>query len=184
MAPSSKSLARGFRAPNGMGIGPNGEITVGDNEGTWTPICPINWIKPGGFYGVPDFAGKPKAEFPTVRDNPLCWLPHDEVDNSNGGQVWITSKKFGPLSGQLLHASYGQCKLYDVLKEEVGGQMQGGVTPIPLKFDTRHLPNAVQREGRTPSISSACAAGRRRRPRMPASTAFATPARKRTCPSI
>jgi hypothetical protein len=128
-------VARGFRAPNGMCVGPNGEITTGDNEGTWTPTCPINWIKPGGFYGVPDFAGKPKAEFPTMRDNPLCWLPRD-VDNSNGGQVWITGKNFGPLSGQLLHTSYGTCKLYNVLKEEAGGQMQGGVVPILPAFDS------------------------------------------------
>ncbi len=128
-------VARGFRAPNGMGVGPNGEITCGDNEGTWTPTCPINWIKQGGFYGVPDFAGKPKAEFPKVRDNPLCWLPRD-IDNSNGGQAWITGKSFGPLSGSLLHASYGTCRLYNVLKEEVGGQMQGGVVPIVPAFDS------------------------------------------------
>lgn len=129
-------VARGFRAPNGMGVGPNGEITTGDNEGTWTPTCPINWIKPGGFYGVPDFSGKPKAEYPKVRENPLCWLPHNEVDNSNGAQVWITGKNFGPLSGQMLHSSYGKCRLYVVLKEEVGGQMQGGVTPILPAFDS------------------------------------------------
>ncbi len=127
-------VARGFRAPNGMGVGPNGEITTGDNEGTWTPTCPINWIKPGGFYGVPDFV--PGKEKPTIRDNPLCWLPHNEVDNSNGGQVWITSKNFGPLSGQMLHASYGKCRLYSVLKEEAAGQMQGGVTQIVPQFDS------------------------------------------------
>jgi hypothetical protein len=125
-------VARGFRAPNGMGVGPNGELTVGDNEGTWTPMCPINWIKPGGFYGVPDFAQT--AVKPTMRDNPLCWMPKD-VDNSNGCQVWITSDKFGPLSRQMLHTSYGTCTLFNVLKEEVGGQMQGGVVPV-LKFDT------------------------------------------------
>lgn len=128
-------VARGFRAPNGMGVGPHGEITTGDNEGTWTPTCPINWIKPGGFYGVPDFAGKLKADFPKVRENPLCWLPRD-IDNSNGGQVWITSKTFGPLSGQMLHSSYGTCRLYHVLKEEVAGQMQGGVVPILPNFDS------------------------------------------------
>jgi glucose/arabinose dehydrogenase len=125
-------VARGFRAPNGMGVGPHGELTTGDNEGTWTPMCPINWIKPGGFYGVPDFSDrKPR---PTVRDNPLCWMPK-EVDNSSGGQVWITGNKFGPLSGQLLHTSYGTSTLFNVLKEEVGGQMQGGVVPV-LKFDS------------------------------------------------
>lgn len=126
-------IARGFRAPNGMGVGPNGEITTGDNEGTWTPTCPINWIKPGGFYGVPDFANQ--NPMPTMRDNPLCWLPRD-IDNSNGGQAWITGTKFGPLSGQLLHSSYGQSRLYLVMKEEVAGQMQGGVAPIPINFDS------------------------------------------------
>lgn len=126
-------VARGFRAPNGMGLGPKGEITCGDNQGTWTPACPINWIKPGGFYGVPEFAAK--AEKPTVRDNPLCWLPHGDVDNSNGGQVWIAGDKFGPLSGQLLHTSYGKSTMYLVMKEEVDGQMQGGVVPL-LKFDS------------------------------------------------
>jgi glucose/arabinose dehydrogenase len=125
-------VARGFRAPNGMGVGPNGELTTGDNEGTWMPMCPINWIKQDGFYGVPDFANRPVK--PTVRDNPLCWMPK-EVDNSGGCQVWITGDKFGPLSGQLLHTSYGTCTLFNVLKEEVGGQKQGGVVPV-LKFDT------------------------------------------------
>jgi glucose/arabinose dehydrogenase len=128
-------VARGFRAPNGMGLGPNGEITTGDNQGTWTPVCPLNWIKPNGFYGVPEFTNKPEKERPTVRDNPLCWLPYPNIDNSNGGQVWITSDKFGPLSHQLLHESYGQSALYLVLKEEVGGQMQGGVVPL-LRFDS------------------------------------------------
>ncbi len=124
-------IARGFRAPNGMGLGPNGEITAGDNEGTWTPAVPINWIKLGGFYGVVDFI---KGEKPKVRDNPLCWLPRD-IDNSNGGQVWINSDTFGPLSRQMLHTSYGQSSMYLVMKEEAGGQMQGGVVPL-LKFDS------------------------------------------------
>jgi glucose/arabinose dehydrogenase len=133
-------VARGFRAPTGMGVGPHGELTTGDNEGTWTPMCPINWIKQGGFYGVPDFSQR--APRPTMRDNPLCWMPKKfkgddgDVDNSSGCQVWITGNKFGPLSGQLLHTSYGTCTLFAVLKEEVGGQMQGGVVPVPLKFDT------------------------------------------------
>ena len=128
-------IARGFRAPNGMSIGPNDEITTGDNEGTWTPTSPINWIKQGGFLRC---AGvfRNAAPRPTVRDNPLCWLPHQDpsVDNSCGCQVWITGNKFGPLSGQLLHTSYGTCKLFNVLKEQVGGQMQGGAVEV-LKFD-------------------------------------------------
>jgi hypothetical protein len=126
-------VARGFRAPNGIGLSPRGELTSGDNEGTWTPAVPLNWIKPGGFYGVPDFANQKLP--PQVRENPLCWLPKD-IDNSNGGQVWITGDQFGPLSGQLLHTSYGTCTLFSVLKEATPGGMQGGVVPLPVKFDS------------------------------------------------
>jgi hypothetical protein len=126
-------VATGFRAPNGMGVGPNGEITSGDNEGTWTPVCRLNWIKPGGFYGVVDLAHRDPP--PTSTDNPLCWFPKS-WDNSSGGQAWVTSDKWGPFAGDLLHLSYGTCKLYKVLKEEVDGQVQGGVVAFPLNFDS------------------------------------------------
>ncbi len=126
-------VATGFRAPNGMGVGPNGELTTGENEGTWTPRCRINWVKEGGFYGVVDLAQK--TPLPTDYDRPLCWLPKD-VDNSGGGQVWVTSDKWGPLKGELLHTAYGTCSLYLVLKEQVNGLMQGGVVKLPLNFES------------------------------------------------
>ena len=124
-------VATGFRAPNGMGIGPNGELTTGDNEGTWMPTCPLNWVEPGGFYGVEDLAHrKPIPAF----KQPLCWMSKKDIDNSGGGQVWVTSDKWGPFSGELLHLSYGKSALYLVMKERIYGQMQGGVVKFPLKF--------------------------------------------------
>ncbi len=126
-------IATGFRAPNGIGVGPKGELTTGENEGTWTPRCRINWVKEGGFYGVVDLAHR--TPLPTDYDRPLCWLPK-EVDNSGGGQVWVTSDKWGPLKGELLHTAYGTCSLYLVLKEEVNGLMQGGVVKLPLSFES------------------------------------------------
>ncbi|MEO5803279.1 MAG: DUF6797 domain-containing protein [Verrucomicrobiota bacterium] len=124
-------FATGFRAPNGMGVGPNNEITTGDNEGTWVPACPLNWIEQGGFYGVETLAHRnPIPQF----KSPLCWMSHNDVDNSGGGQVWVTSNKWGPLEGELLHMSYGKSALYHVLKEQVGDQRQGGMVKIPLKF--------------------------------------------------
>ena len=123
-------VATGFRAPNGMGVGPDGQLTSGDNEGTWVPRCPINWIKHGGFYGVENLAHK--DPLPT-HHKPLCWLDKG-WDNSGGGQVWVTSKSWGPFNGELLHTSYGRSSLYLVLKEEVAGQMQGGVVKFPLRF--------------------------------------------------
>ena len=50
VSPDGKKLdviATGFRAPNGIGVGPHGELTSGDNEGTWTPMCKINWVQAG-----------------------------------------------------------------------------------------------------------------------------------------
>ena len=127
-------IATGFRAPNGIGVGPHGELTSGDNEGTWTPACKINWIKPGGFYGVVDLAHRTPA--PTDYDRPLCWLPK-RVDNSGGGQVWVPDDdRWGPWRGQLLHTSYGQSALFSVMREEVGGTMQGGVAKFPLTFQS------------------------------------------------
>ena len=123
-------VATGFRAPNGMGVGPDGQLTSGDNEGSWVPRCPINWIRDGGFYGVETLAHKKPVP---KHDKPLCWLDKG-WDNSGGGQVWVTSDKWGPFQGELLHTSYGRSSIYLVLKEEVNGQMQGGVVKLPLRF--------------------------------------------------
>lgn len=140
VSPDGKKLevfATGFRAPNGIAVSPSGQVTTGDNEGTWTPVCRLNWVKQGGFYGVPPLSHRTPE--PSDYDRPLCWLPKD-VDNSSGGQVWVTSEKFGPWSGRLLHLSYGTCSLYGVLPQSViydgHPQMQGGVARFNVNFDS------------------------------------------------
>ena len=130
---SKETIATGLRAPNGIAVNPwDGQITTGDNEGTWVPTCPVNWVKKGGFYGVEDLAHG--ADVKTFQE-PLTWMSHDEYDNSSGGQVWVESDKWGPFSKRLLHMSYGVCALYVVMAEQAAnGQMQGGVVRIPVKF--------------------------------------------------
>ena len=147
-----EKYATGFRAPNGIGVGPDGQVTSGDNEGTYIPRSPINWIKKGGFGGVVDtFADyKNMKSTPTVKQlagnrpkhleesempKPLAWLPK-HVDNSGGGQAWVTSDKWGPINGELLHLSYGQSALYLVLKEMKGDQIQGGVVKFPIQLSS------------------------------------------------
>lgn len=125
-------FATGFRAPNGMCVGPNGVITSGDNEGTWMPVCRLNYIKSGSFMGVMDLAHRTTP--PTIYDPPICFLPH-KVDNSSGGQVWA-DKRWGPLAGNLLHLSYGQCALFVVAWGLEGDVPQGGITKLPLAFNT------------------------------------------------
>ena len=57
VSPDGKDMsiyASGFRAPNGIGVGPNGEVTTGDNEGSFVPTAPLHWVKSGSFNGVVD----------------------------------------------------------------------------------------------------------------------------------
>ncbi len=58
------------------------------------------------------------------------------MDNSCGGHTWVTSDKWGPFKGELLHLSYGKSSLFSVLQEKVGDVRQGGVVKFPLKFDS------------------------------------------------
>jgi hypothetical protein len=127
-------IARGVRAPNGIGVSAAGQVTTSDNEGTWVPATPINWIaKPGQFLGVINRITP--QELSDSWTPPLAWLSHSDYDNSGGGQVWVTGGKWGPFRGELLHESYGKSSLFLVLKERAAnGLMQGGVVRFPLKF--------------------------------------------------
>ncbi len=126
-------VATGHRAPNGMSVGPNGELTSSDNEGNWVPTSRVNYVKPGGFYGHVHTAHR--KEPPNDYDKPLLWLPH-QADNSSGGQVWVNSERWGPFSGDLLHLSYGKSSLFKLMKEEIDGQWQGAAVRFPLRFDS------------------------------------------------
>jgi hypothetical protein len=126
-------FATGVRAPNGIGVSPKGEVSVGDNQGTWVPVDYIHFAKKGDFVGVPDLAQRETP--PTSYDPHLCWIPYD-TDNSCGSHVWVTSDKWGPFSGEMLYLSYGKSSLFKVLRETVQGTMQGGVVKFPLKFDS------------------------------------------------
>ena len=52
MAPDGTNLevvCTGFRVPNGVAVGPNGEITTSDQEGNWIPSTRVNLCSPGEF---------------------------------------------------------------------------------------------------------------------------------------
>ena len=125
--------ATGLRAPNGIGVSPTGEVTTGDNQGTWVPVDYIHYVKQGDFIEVPDLAHRDPV--PDQLPTHLCWIPYD-TDNSNGSQLWVTSDKWGPLKGRMLYLSYGKSSLFNVLEETAGDVRQGGVVRFPLKFQT------------------------------------------------
>lgn len=122
-------VALGFRAPLGLCVGPDGFITATDQQGNYMAECPIVNVKPGGFYG---FALDHHPETRSMTREPaICWLPMD-VDNSSGGQIWVTDDRWGPLRGRLVHTSYGQSRLLLVVMDP--DRSQGGVVRFPLNF--------------------------------------------------
>jgi hypothetical protein len=124
-------FATGLRAPNGMGMGPQDQLTVSDNQGHWMPACKVSLVKQGGFYGMVPAAHRQPA--PTDFDRPLFWLPMN-MDNSSGGEGWVSGDRWGPFDGQLLHTSYGKGTFFICYHEEVGGRAQGGAVQLPLNF--------------------------------------------------
>lgn len=126
-------FATGVRAPNGISVGPGDVVTTGDNEGSWVPQCYVHIVKPGEFVTVASLAHKEQE--PTDYGRHICFMPKD-VDNSGGGQAWVTGKQWGMPEGSLLHLSYGTCSLYGVMHENVGGVDQGGVFKLPVKFES------------------------------------------------
>ena len=124
-------IAGGLRAANGMSVGPADQITVSDNQGNYVPASRVNLVKQGGYYGFPTHPHRAVA--PSDTDPPLVWIPHS-LDNSSGGQEWVTSKKWGPFEGKLLHTSYGTSSLFVIYPREVDGAAQGAFAKFPLRF--------------------------------------------------
>ncbi len=128
---SADVIATGFRNPDGLGLLPDGTVTVPVSEGSWTPASAINAVKSVPSRSPADALyfgyGGPKRNRPP--ELPLVYLPRG-LDNSSGGQVYVDSERFGPLKNQLLHLSFGAGAWFVVLRDEVDGQMQGAVIPM------------------------------------------------------
>src|SRR5207248_587163 len=75
--------------------------------------------------------GGPKNNQPPAL--PLVYLPRG-VDNSSGAQTYISSDRWGPLQGRMVHFSYGTCAHFLLLRDDVDGQPQGAVVPLPGEF--------------------------------------------------
>lgn len=162
----SEIIATGLRVPNGLAIGPSGEIAVSENQGHWQPSSKVNLIRSGGFYGMmpsvqreiemkwddktitvnpSDPAVRKKLGFPGFGPKqPVPTSGYEKplawlpygVDNSSGAPFWANTDKWGPLSQQLLFTSYGRCALFATLRHKVGDLEQATMVPMNLIFDT------------------------------------------------
>lgn len=133
ISPDGRSIeyyATGFRGPY-LGIHPeSGILSASDQQGHYVPSTPIHLVDKDDFYGVPATAYR--NPLPDITP-PLTWIPHS-VDRSGTGQVWMTSDEMGPLSGQMVHLSYGKPGLFKVLIDSTSDAVQGGVSDIPGEF--------------------------------------------------
>lgn len=137
-----KVLATGFRNPDGLGITSDGVVTVPCSEGSWTPasmICAVPTREPlqqfhpqiGGYQ--PPFFGLGGPRDQIAPDLPMVYLPRG-IDNSSGGQIEVTSDRWGPLQGEMIHFSFGSGSHSILLRDQVRGQLQGGIVPLPAEF--------------------------------------------------
>jgi hypothetical protein len=119
-------------------------MTVADNEGNGVPQTPIYRLKEGANYGfTPSLSGKVNEGTWKLLQQPIVWLG-PKVDTSAGTQVWVPNRagsvsdgpQWGPLSGQLLHTSYGNCSLFSVLIDKTAEPWQGAVWKFPLTFNS------------------------------------------------
>jgi cytochrome c551/c552 len=124
-----ETYASGFRTPNGIAHGPNGEMYVTDNQGDWLPASKLVQIQPGDFYGsraVPD-----DGTFDLVEEPPAVWLPQDEVGNSPTQPLVLQE---GPYAGQLIHGDVYNGGIKRVFLEHIGQRPQGVVFHFSAGF--------------------------------------------------
>lgn len=129
-------LATGFRNPDGLGLLADGSITVPCSEGDWTPASMICLWRPESnlsVAGKPTFFGYKGPKVGGRPELPLIYLPRG-VDNSSGGQVPVTSDRWGPLNGGAVHLSYGATTAMSLMIDEVNGKKQGAIMALPGEF--------------------------------------------------
>lgn len=128
---STEIVANGFRAANGVCLNDDGSFIVTDQEGHWNPKNRINWVEPGKFYGNMFGYHNVTDKSDAAMQQPLCWITN-AFDRSPAELLWAKSDRWGPLNGKLLNLSYGYGRVYVVPFEQVDGQKQGGMSPLPI----------------------------------------------------
>ena len=135
-------VAWGIRTPNGMGKLADDRFTVSDNQGPWMPAGKISLIKQDAFLGnmpINDeqdqwLRSRHDGDLPKSFDEPFIWMPQ-ELDNSCGGQIWVDDKRWGPLSGRLIHSSYGKGWLYYLDLNKANGKTQSSIVALPHQWE-------------------------------------------------
>ncbi len=118
---SFESVNFGLRTPNGIGVGPEDELFVLDNQGQWLPGNKLIHIRQGDFNGMGWGWLDESAPMPRMVP-PAIWLPEDEIGNSPSEPVLI---KEGVYKGQMLHGDVTHGGIIRDFLEKINGKYQG-----------------------------------------------------------
>lgn len=140
---SFSQYARGLRNTNGLGVGPEGEFFLAENQGHWKPTNVLYWIPTkniptnGRFYGYrtnnnnecklvpPPVTGTNCANDPEYP--PAVWIPYGNVSNSPTRPILL---KEGPYAGQMIGGDVNFGGTLRYFLEKVNGEWQGAVFPM------------------------------------------------------
>jgi cytochrome c5 len=132
-------FASGFRQTNGMGLSPDGELFVTDNQGDYKPSTGLLHVAAGDFHGHAaslkwepgyDPAALTTAQLWQRLKTPAVVFPHGPMGQSPGQPAWDTTDgRFGPYAGQVFVGDYSRLVVRATL-ENVAGTWQGACFPF------------------------------------------------------
>jgi sugar lactone lactonase YvrE len=131
-------VACGLRQPNGIGVGPTGDVFVTDNQGDWIGSSPLHHVVPGAFFGHPaSLVWDPTWKGPAPleaevdvlakrRRLPIVVFPHNDMAGSPSQPLFDETRgAFGPYAGQMIVPDWSSPRLLRVDLEKVAGEWQG-----------------------------------------------------------
>ena len=121
---SIQIVAHGLRTPNGIGIGPQDEIFITDNQGDWLPSSKVLHLERGAFYGSRAVLLDEAAGLAVTP--PVLWLPQDEIGNSPS-EPGVLPASHGPYAGQLIWGDVTHGGVKRAALEVIDGVWQGAL---------------------------------------------------------
>jgi len=116
-------VAGGLRQPDGMTMGPNGQMFVTDNQGGWLPACTFQLIKPGKTYGYRQGPpNTPNWAESLPYEPPIAWLV-DGVHQSASQPLYLET---GPYAGDFLIGDVNSPGLSRIALDKIGDGVYNG----------------------------------------------------------
>ena len=132
-------IASGFRQPNGVGMSPDDELFVTDNQGDYKPACGLLHVAAGDFHGHAESLKWEPGFVPGSLTPEKLWrrykgpavvFPHGAMGVSSGEPIWdLSGGKFGPFGGQIFVGDFTSLVMRMGI-EKIGGEWQGFVFPF------------------------------------------------------